>query len=178
MRKAIRSLIIEHLKEEKLIREADMALATDVFQTLWNLASAGFISYQFAKAVYNSYKSGKKTESEIEDMVQGLTIDYLKTGEDEDLDYLDKTIPYDMEAFNKTVNREIDNDDTVVAQGNEEDTLVLNRDDDEYSFDQETDDFTNDYTLPVVDIDDEGESFDGSTQIKIGRRGDTRPMGQ
>ena len=178
MRKAIRSLIIEHLEKEKLIREADMTAATDVFQTLWNLASAGFISYQFAKAVYNSYKSGKKTESEIEDMVQGLTIDYLKTGEDDDLDYLDKTIPYDMEAFNKTVDHEIDYDDTVVAQENDDDTLILNRDDDEYDFDEETDDFTSDYTLPVIDIDDEGESFDGSTQIKIGRRGDTRPMGQ
>jgi len=177
MRKAIRSLIIEHLEQEKLIREADMASAMDVFQTLWNLASAGFISYQFAKAVYNSYKSGKKTEAEIEDMVQGLTIDYLKTGEDEDLDYLDKTMPYDMESFNKTVDREIDYDDTVEAPDSD-DTLVLNRDEDEYSFDQETDDFTSDYTLPIVDLDDEDESFDGSTQIKSGRRGDTRPMGQ
>ena len=38
MRKAIRSLIIEHLEQEKLIREADMASAMDVFQTLWNFS--------------------------------------------------------------------------------------------------------------------------------------------
>lgn len=177
MRKVIRSLIVEHLEQEKLIREADMASAMDVFQTLWNLASAGFISYQFAKAVYNSYKSGKKTESEIEDMVQGLTIEYLKTGEDEDLDHLDKTMPYDMEAFNRTVDHEIDYDDTVEAPSND-DTLVLNRDDDNFNFDQDTEELTSNFTIPAINFDDDEESFDGSTQIKSGRKGNTKPMGQ
>lgn len=176
MRKAIRSLIIEHLEEEMLIKEADMASAMDVFQTLWNLASAGFISYQFAKAVYNSYKAGKKTEEEIEDMVQGLTIDYLKTGEDEDLDYLDKTVPYDMENFNKAVNFEIDYNDTIEVPRNDDDTLVLDRDRNEFDFNEDTEDLTSDYTLPIINLDDEDESFDGSTQIKGGRRGDTKPM--
>ena len=176
MRKVIRSLIVEHLEQEKLIREADMASAMDVFQTLWNLASAGFISYQFAKAIYNSYKSGKKTEEEIEDMVQGLTIDYLKTGEDEDLDYLDKTVPYDMENFNKAVDFEIDYNDTIEIPRNDDDTLILDRDRNEFDYDDDTEDLTGDFTLPVIDLDDEGESFDGSTQVKSGRRGDTRPM--
>lgn len=176
MRKVIRSLIVEHLEKENLIREADMASAMDVFQTLWNLASAGFISYQFAKAVYNSYKSGKKTEEEIEDMVQGLTIDYLKSGENEDLDYLDKTVPYNMNDFDKTVDFEIDYDDTIEIPRNDDDTLILDRDSEEFDYD--TDELTGDFTFPIIDLDDEGESFDGSTQIKSGRKGDTKPMGE
>ena len=176
MRKVISSLIIEQLEKERLIKEADVASAMDVFQTLWNLASAGFISYQFAKAIYNSYKSGKKTEEEIEDMVQGLTIDYLKTGEDEDLDYLDKTQPYNMDRFNKAVDKEIDYNDTIEMPRNDDDTLVLDRDKGEFDYNDDTEDLTDDYTLPIINLDDEGESFDGSTQIKSGRRGDTRPM--
>ena len=178
MRKVIRSLIVEHLEQEKLIREADVASAMDVFQTLWNLASAGFISYQFAKAVYNSYKSGKKTEEEIEDMVQGLTIEYLKTGEDEDLDHLDKTMPYDMESFNKAIDFEIDYDDTVEVHKGDNDTLDLNKDIEDYDFDQDTEELTSNFTIPAINFDDDEESFDGSTQIKSGRKGDTKPMGQ
>ena len=178
MRKVIRSFIVEQLEKERLIREADMASAMDVFQTLWNLASAGFISYQFAKAIYNSYKSGKKTEEEIQDMVQGLTIDYLKSGEEEDLDYLDKTMPYDMDSFDRTVDFEIDYDDTVEVPRNNDDTLVLDRDSEGFDFDQDTDELTADFTLPIIDLDDEDESFDGSTQIRSGRRGDTKPFGE
>jgi hypothetical protein len=169
---------MEQLEQERLIKEADMSQIADVFQTLWNLASAGFISYQFAKAVYNSYKSGKKTEDEIEDMVQGLTIDFLRNGEDDDLDHLEKTMPYNMHDFDKTVDHEIDFDDTVELERRSDDTAVLDRDG--AFFDIEDGIATEldfDSTLPIIELDpDEADDVTGSTQIRSGRRGDTKRL--
>ena len=168
MRKVIRSLIVEQLEKERLIKEADVASAMDVFQTLWNLASAGFISYQFAKAVYNSYKSGKKTEQEIEDMVQGLTIEYLKNGEETDLDYLDKTEPYKMSKFDRAVDAELDYDDTIEAPRSVEDTLIFDRDD---INDEETLDL-------FYDFDEETESDENlaNTEVRTIRYDDTKKL--
>lgn len=178
MRKVIRSLIMEQLEQERLIKEADMSQIADVFQTLWNLASAGFISYHFAKAILNSYKSGKKTEAEIEDMVQGLTIDYLRNGEETDLDYLDKTVPYNMDDFDRTVDFELDYEDTQEIPRDSDDTLVLDRPGtaaQDYDFESDISTEVNS-TLPWIDIDDEDEEFSSDTEIRSGRRGDTRPL--
>ena len=120
MRKVIRSLIIEQIEQEKLLREADLAAIPDLFQTLWNLASVGIITYQIAKKIYNSYKSGQTTKEEVEDLVRGFSVDFLRNGEDEDLSHLEKTMPYNMKEFDDTVNDFIDDERTIAAPGNED----------------------------------------------------------
>lgn len=124
MRKVIRSLIIEQIQQEKLLKEADLASMTDVFQQLWNFASVGIITYQIVKKIYNSYKTGQLTKEEVQDLVSGLSIDYFKNREYEDLsedDYEDETIPYDMNPSKKDISHGFDFDNTF-AKNIESDT--------------------------------------------------------
>jgi len=117
MRKVIRQLIIEQIEKEKMLQEADLMAMTEIFQTLWNLASAGIITYQFAKRIYNAYKSGEKSKEEIKDIVNGFSADFLRgSSDDEDLDHLEKTQPYRMydSSENKTQTKGFD-DETVVG---------------------------------------------------------------
>lgn len=111
MRKVIRQIIIEQIENERILKEADMMAMGDIMQTLWNLASAGFITYQFAKQIYNSYKSGKASKEEVQDIIRDVSIDFLKNGETEDLDFLDKTVPSPYPRFDDAVLDALDDDD-------------------------------------------------------------------
>jgi len=150
MRKVIRSLIIEQIEQEALLKEADLAAIPDLFQTLWNLASVGIITYQIAKKIYNSYKSGQTTREEVEDLVRGFSVDYLRNGEDEDLSHLEKTMPYNMEEFDDTVNDFIDDERTVAAPGNEDTFDVSDLKDLAFDYDDDLTELEDD-TLPRYD---------------------------
>ena len=55
MRKIIRQMIKEDIQKKMILQEMDMGLSQDVIQTLWNLISAGIISWQLGKSLMNSY---------------------------------------------------------------------------------------------------------------------------
>lgn len=115
MRKLIRQLIREDIQKKMILQEMDISLSQDVIQTLWNLISAGIISWQLGKSLMNAYKSGKKTEEDINKIVKFATVDFLdnRRRKDDDTEFDDIEITQFPRSLDSSGTQPMGSDKTI-----------------------------------------------------------------